>query len=273
MSMSTFRYSLGFVGAGNMAEAICRAVVGHHVFDASAVVAADPVAARREVFATSLGVTAVTSSADVARQSATIVLACKPQQMADVLAEIRSSVTSQQLVISIAAGVSTAYLQKELGASVPVIRVMPNTPLFVGEGMTAISAGANVGESHLQTAEKIFGQAGRTVRVEERLMDAVTAVSGSGPAYFFYLIEAMIEAGVQQGLSRESAKVLAGQTCVGAGRMVLESEHEPAELRRRVTSPGGTTLAAITVMESAKTQAVLIDAVNAAAKRSSELGK
>jgi pyrroline-5-carboxylate reductase len=271
--MSAWPYSLGFIGAGNMAEAICRSVVGCNVYAAAGVMAADPVEARREVFASSLGVTVTADSVEVARQCATIVLACKPQQMADVLAQIRGVVASEQLVISIAAGVSTTFLQNELGGSVPVIRVMPNTPLFVGQGMTAISAGVGVGDDQLRIADAIFGQAGRTVRVDERLMDAVTAVSGSGPAYFFYLIEAMVEAGVACGLSRETATLLAGQTCVGAGRMVLESEHEPAELRRRVTSPGGTTLAAITVMESAKTQAVLIDAVKAAAKRSSELGR
>lgn len=267
------RYRLGFVGAGNMAEAVCRAVVTHHVFSGDQMTAFDPAERRRRLFREEFQVESSADNATLGSQSEAIILACKPQQIPAVLAELRGSITADQLVISVAAGISTGFVQAGLSEAVPVVRVMPNTPLLLGFGASAICKGASTSDEHVALAVKVFGSAGLVLTMDERLMDAVTAVSGSGPAYFFYVIEAMVQAGTELGLSRADALKLAAQTCVGAGRMVLDGQAEPEELRRQVTSPGGTTEAALAVLEAEGVKRVLGQAIKAAAQRGRELGQ
>jgi len=264
-------YDLGIIGAGNMAEAIVRGVTGSGVLPGERIVVSDPLVGRRELFTNALGVAAVADNA-VPASCPRFLLAVKPQRMAEVLAEIAPVVQAQALVVSIAAGVATALLEKGLGGKGKIVRVMPNTPMLVGAGVSALAAGPRATEADLQWAEKLFAASGKTCIVQEALLDAVTAVSGSGPAYFFYLIEAMIDAGSAEGLPADLAAMLARQTCAGAARLLEASGEAPEALRAKVTSPGGTTQRAIETMEQAGVKEALVRAIRAAAQRSRELG-
>jgi len=271
--MAGRKYKLGFVGAGNMAEAICRAVLGNNISSADELTAYDVAEPRRTLFSRKFGVELSSDNASVVHQSRTVLLAVKPQQIGDVLKEVRSAITANHLIISVAAGISTAYIENSLEKPVPVVRVMPNTPLLVGCGMTALCKGRYATDEHLELASEIFGSAGIAMITEEDKMDAVTAISGSGPAYFFYLIEAMIEAGAALGLSPRDTLTLAAQTCLGAGKMILQTQLDPTELRRRVTSPGGTTEAALRIIEAKSTKGIIVEAIKAAAEKSKQLGR
>jgi pyrroline-5-carboxylate reductase len=226
---------------------------------------------RRRVFARDLGVEAVDDNPSVATRAQTIILAVKPQQMDSVLRQIGPSLAGDKLVISIAAGVKTSRIEAAAPSGCRVARVMPNTPMLVGKGMAAICAGANATRDDLEHASEIFRCAAEVVTVDEAAMDAVTAVSGSGPAYCFYLAEAMAEAGVAEGLDRPLAEKLAAATLRGAGELLFASGESAAELRRKVTSPGGTTEAAIRTMDKSGVREALIEAVRNAARRSREL--
>jgi pyrroline-5-carboxylate reductase len=194
--------------------------------------------------------------------------------MADVLAKLAADLAPETLVISIAAGISSNFIEKHLGAAARwrVIRVMPNTPMLVGQGMAALCKGTHATSEDGAAARRIFECAAQVIEVPESLMDAVTAVSGSGPAYLFYLVEQMIRAGTDLGLSEPDARLLASQTVAGAAAMLLASDDAPAELRRKVTSPGGTTQAAITHLDDKAVGQSIVEAVKAAAARSKELG-
>jgi len=268
-------HGLGIIGAGNMAEAIARGVLRAGVLKPTQIIAADVTPARRDLFANELKVKATEDVLEVARTSKVILLSVKPQQMTSVLADLGPAMKPGTLVISIAAGISTAFIEKNLGprGKWHVIRTMPNTPMLVGEGMVAMAPGANATPADLATARKLFESAASVVEVKESQIDAVTAVSGSGPAYFFFLVEHMIAAGVQLGLSQEQAHQLATKTALGAAKMLTTSTDSPAELRRKVTSPGGTTNAAITLMQERKVDQGIVDALKAADKRSKELGQ
>lgn len=261
---------LGIVGAGNMAEAIVRGVVSAGVLAPGDIMAADPSPRRRAVFE-QIG-TAVTEDNAPAAAAPRVLLAVKPQMMDDVLAAIADAIRPDALIISIAAGVGTSRLDAALGAKGRLVRVMPNTPMLVGAGVSALCPGPRAAEEDMMWVEALLSASGRVLRVDEADMDAVTAVSGSGPAYFFYLAEAMIEAGIAEGLSPAAAALLAGATCRGAGEMLLGSEDSAAQLRAKVTSPGGTTQRAIETMDADNVQAALTRAVRAAAQRSRELG-
>ncbi len=261
---------LGVIGAGNMAEAILRGAIQAGTLTAEDVQAADPSPERRELL-TLLGVTTSDDNAAPASQS-TVLLAVKPQVLPDVLGQIAPHVRDDAVVVSIAAGVSTAALDAGLGGKGHIVRVMPNTPMLVGAGMSALCAGPRATDDDLASARRLFDASGLSVLVTEAQMDAVTAVSGSGPAYFFYLVEAMVAAGQAEGLDREVALQLARQTCMGAGTLLCETGEDPAELRRRVTSPGGTTQRAIETLDAASAKDTLASAVRAAAQRSRELG-
>ena len=267
-------YELAVIGAGNMAEAIVRGVINGGLLRPEQIVAADVSPERRSLFERELKVRAVDQNADAARSARAVLLSVKPQQMADALAGLGTVLSPEALVISIAAGISTSFIERHLGPAARwrVIRTMPNTPMLVGAGMTAIAGGPNATADDLARATRIFESAGAVIEVREDQLDAVTAVSGSGPAYFFFLVEQMIRAGVELGLSPEQASLLASRTAFGAGTMLARSTDPPQELRRKVTSPGGTTHAAITHMESAGLPQIVVDAVAAAAKRSRELG-
>lgn len=276
-------YQLGFIGAGNMAEAIATAAIKQGVLTADAVIAADPTEARRDVFA-KLGVAVTDRNEDVLRQSEQVVLAVKPQMFDSVAADLAvhapvSEGRSEQVLISIMAGITSPRLAEAVNihregapAAWRVIRVMPNTPMLVGQGMAGIARGNDASAGDEDLAVKLFSAGGKAVVVDEPAIDAITAVSGSGPAYLFYLAEAMEEAARKLGL-QDHAALLVQQTLYGAATLLGESEDDAAMLRRKVTSPGGTTEAAIKHMDGNSTQAVVINAIKAAHARSIELGK
>jgi pyrroline-5-carboxylate reductase len=213
----------------------------------------------------------VVSNVDAAREADTVVLVVKPQDMADVLAEISPALDAGTLVVSLAAGITTGFIEARLPDGVAVVRVMPNTPALVDEGMAAISPGTHCDEQHLAVAEALLSTTGRVIQVPENQQDAVTAISGSGPAYIFFVVEAMIEAGVHLGLPRVTASELVLQTVFGSATMLRETGEHPTVLRERVTSPGGTTAAAIRQLEDHKVRAAFMTAMEAARDRSRAL--
>ncbi|HSS67707.1 MAG TPA: pyrroline-5-carboxylate reductase [Nocardioidaceae bacterium] len=213
----------------------------------------------------------VVSNVEAAAKADTLVLVVKPQDMPDLLDEIAPAVRSGQLVMSLAAGITTASIESRLPEGVAVVRVMPNTPALVDEGMSAISRGSHCDEEHLIEAEELMGATGRVVRVPEKQQDAVTAISGTGPAYLFFVVEAMIEAGVHLGLPRSTATELVIQTMVGSAKLLRETGEHPTVLRERVTSPGGTTAAAIRELEDHKVRAAFMVALESARNRSRAL--
>jgi len=213
----------------------------------------------------------VVGNTDAATKADTLVLVVKPQDMAELLNEIGGVVQPGQLVVSLAAGITTSFIESRLPAGVAVVRVMPNTPALVDEGMAAISPGAHCDEQHLELAEGLLNATGKVVRVPEKQQDAVTAISGSGSAYLFVVVEAMIEAGVHLGLPRSTATELVVQTVVGSGKLLRETGEHPTVLRERVTSPAGTTAAAIRELEDHKVRAAFLSAMEAARDRSRAL--
>ena len=265
-------YKLGVIGAGNMAEALLRGVIASNFLPHGAIVASDPVLARRQLLTKDLSIACVEDNT-VPGSCGRIVLAVKPQVVPDALDSIAAVVRDDALVITIAAGTKTALLDGKLGGKGRLVRVMPNTPMLVKMGISAVAPGPRATEDDLKWTCRLFGASGQTVRVEEEMMDAVTAVSGSGPAYFFYLIEAMTAAGIADGLPPGIAAKLSIQTCAGAGKLLLDTGEKPEVLRARVTSPGGTTQRAIETLEAAGARQILIDAVRAATARGKELGK
>jgi pyrroline-5-carboxylate reductase len=211
------------------------------------------------------------SAADAAKRADTLLVAVKPQEIGALLDDIAPAVTPRNLLISIVAGVPTTTFEKRLVDGTPVVRVMSNTPVFVDEAMSAISAGAHAGEEHLARTEDLLRPVGKVIRVPESQLDAVTALSGSGPAYFFFLVEAMIDAGILLGLPRQVAAELIVQTAIGSAIMLRDSGQHPVQLREAVTSPGGTTIAAIRELENHGVRAAFLSALEAARDRSREL--
>ena len=264
------RYQLGFLGAGNMAEAIAVAAIDNGIVPADAIIAADPVDARRAVFA-DLGIEVVDDNAAVIAQAEQVLLAIKPQTLAQVGAQLASVDADRQVVMSIMAGIGSGKIVDAIGRPARVVRIMPNTPLMVGCGMAGVALGEHARAGDEALAMRLFGAAGRAILVPESAIDAITAVSGSGPAYVFYLAEAMQKAATDLGLG-EHAELLVQQTILGAAKLLAESPDSAAELRRKVTSPGGTTQAAIAHMDGNKTIDVIVNAIKAAEKRSRELG-
>jgi pyrroline-5-carboxylate reductase len=213
----------------------------------------------------------VLSTADAAARAETLILTVKPQDMAALLAELAPHVPADRLVVSVAAGITTTFIEERLAPGTPVVRVMSNTPVLVDEAMSAISAGAHAAEEHLDRTEAIFRPVGRTIRLPEAQQDAVTALSGSGPAYFFYLVEAMTDAGILLGLPRQVAHDLIVQTAIGSAVMLRDSGEHPVTLREAVTSPAGTTINAIRELEKHGVRAALLAALEAARDRGREL--
>jgi pyrroline-5-carboxylate reductase len=211
------------------------------------------------------------SAADAARRADTLLVAVKPQEIGALLDDLEGAVTPDTLVISIVAGIPTTTFEKRLADGTPVVRVMSNTPVFVDEAMSAISAGAHADESHLERTEDLLKPVGKVIRIPESQLDAVTALSGSGPAYFFFLVEAMIDAGILLGLPRQIAAELIVQTAIGSAIMLRDSGQHPVQLREAVTSPGGTTIAAIRELENHGVRAAFLSALEAARDRSREL--
>ena len=211
------------------------------------------------------------SNVEAARAADTLVLVVKPQDMEGLLAEISGHVPAGSLVVSLAAGITTGFLEERLPAGTAVVRVMPNTPALVDEGMAAVSPGQHCDEVHLREAEELLRSCGKVLRVAEKHLDAVTAISGSGPAYIFYVVEAMIEAGVLLGMPRTTSTELVVQTLYGAATMLKETGQHPTVLREQVSSPGGTTMAAVRQLDDHKVRAAFVTAMEAASERSKQL--
>ncbi|MEM7604742.1 MAG: pyrroline-5-carboxylate reductase [Myxococcota bacterium] len=263
--------SIGFIGAGTMALALARGLQKSGVAPAS-LVGSDPRDSRREAFAEA-GFRAVVTNAEVV-DSDVVILATKPQAIEVVLPELRAALAtrgSDPLVISIVAGVTLATLEGALPGA-RIVRAMPNTPLQIGAGATALAAGSRADEDAMALAVRLFSSVGIVETVNERLLDAVTGLSGSGPAFVFVIIEALADAGVKVGLHREQAQRLAAQTVLGSARLLIETGEHPGRLKDMVASPGGTTIAGLHTLESGGLRTTLIDAVEAAATRSAELG-
>jgi pyrroline-5-carboxylate reductase len=268
-----FPLAVGFLGAGQMATALASAWAKAGLLDAARSRAADPFPDARTKFEKTTGIKAVESNRDVAAACDVLVLAVKPQVMAEVLAELRPAVTAAHLVVSIAAGVTLKALADGLGQSARLVRVMPNTPCLVGASATGYSPGPTATPDDAALVERLFGAVGVAYRVPEHLLDAVTGLSGSGPAFVYVFIEALADGGVECGLPRAVAQSLAAQTVLGAAKMVLETGQHPGALKDAVASPGGTTIAGLHALERAAFRAAAMDAVEAATKRSQELGK
>ncbi len=265
-------YELGIIGAGNMAEAIVTGLLAKQVLAPSQIVAASPNANRLDEFVGRTHVQRATSNSQVARESKVVLIATKPGKVAYILEEIAPMANADALFVSVATGVSIAFMESKLGAGRKVIRTMPNTPMAVGEGAVGLARGSNATDADVALVRQYFAACAEVVEVPESQMDAVTAISGSGPAYFFFMVEQMITAGVELGLTPAQARSLAAKTALGAGKMLSESpDVSPEEFRRRVTSPNGTTHAAITAMQSAGMESAIITGVKAAASRAKEL--
>jgi len=267
--MSLKNKTIVFIGAGNMAEALIRGLLVNQVASPQQIIATDVRPDRLAALQKQFGIRIESDNAQAARAADLIVLAVKPQQMSAVLATLRPG--PQTLIISIAAGITTTRIEQELGGSIRVIRVMPNTPALVGAGAAAVCAGRFALPEDSLAAETLLRAVGIVVTVEERLLDAVTALSGSGPAYIFLVTEALIKAGIEAGLPPEVARRLTIQTVFGSALLLRESSEDAAELRRKVTSPGGTTEAAIRVMVARNLPEIFQEAVAAAAQRGREL--
>lgn len=261
-----------FIGGGQMAEAIIGGLIAGQVSRPDALWATDPVAARCDRLKSRFGILVGSDNRQAVAWADVVILAVKPQALPDVLKEIGPEL-SRVLVISIAAGVTIRAIGEQASGVRRIVRAMPNTPALVREGMTALAFGSGLSEEDRETARAVFEAVGRVIPVEERLMDAVTGLSGSGPAYVFQAIEALADGGVKMGLPRQTAELLAAQTVLGAAKMVLESGEHPAKLKDRVASPGGTTIAGLHELEQGGFRATLMGAVEAATKRSQELGR
>ncbi len=266
----TGRSGLAIIGGGKIGEALLSGLVRRSGADGIVVCERHP--ERAEELTARYGVP-VLGLAEAAARARVLLLAVKPQDIGTLLGLLAGSVDTGHLVVSVAAGVPTATIEAALPAGVPVVRVMPNTPALVDEGMSVLSAGAHADEGHLDEAETLLAAVGRVRRVPEAQQDAVTALSGSGPAYFFYLVEAMVDAGILLGLPRDLAVDLIVQTALGSAVMLRDSGEHPVQLREAVTSPGGTTIAAIRELERHGVRAALIAAIEAAHDRSVELGR
>jgi pyrroline-5-carboxylate reductase len=257
------------LGAGKMGEALLSGMLRSGTAAADVVVTArrpERAATLRERYGVD-----VVATEEAAAVADTLIVTVKPQDMGALLAELAPHCPPDRLVVTAAAGITTAFLEARLAAGTPVVRVMSNTPVLVDEAMSAISAGAHAAEEHLVRTEAIFSPVGRTIRVPEAQQDAVTALSGSGPAYFFYLVEAMTDAGILLGLPRQVAHDLIVQTAIGSAVMLRDSGERPATLREAVTSPAGTTINAIREMENHGVRAAMLSALEAARDRGREL--
>jgi len=265
--------TVGFIGAGNMAEALIRGLVRDGHISADRIRASGPRRDRLDELRAEYGIHVTTDNREVAGTSAIVVLSVKPQILDRVLREVGDRLHPGTLLISIAAGVDTETIEAGVPEGVRVVRAMPNTPALVGAGATAISAGRHANEDDLVAARAVFDAVGMTVTLDESHLDAVTGLSGSGPAYIFLILEALADAGVKVGLSRRNAQRLAAQTVMGSAKLLLETDEHPGRLKDMVTSPGGTAIAGLHTLEEGGLRTTLINAVETATKRARELGR
>lgn len=264
---------IGFLGAGKMATALAKGFVDARLVTPKQLIAADVAEGARAAFTKEVGGTVSDSNRHALKFANVLVLAVKPDQVAAVLEEIKPLFTANHLLISIAAGVPLARLEAALPAKARVIRVMPNTPALVGAGASGYAVGGSATAEDSALAQQLLGAVGVAFAVKESLLDAVTGLSGSGPAYGFLMIEALSDGGVAAGLPRSVATQLAAQTLLGAARMVLQTGKHPGELKDMVTSPGGTTIEGLHELERGKVRGAIINAVRAATEKSKKLGQ
>lgn len=262
---------IGFIGSGKMMEALLGSFLNAKLVEKGNVWVSDKSSERTEIMKSNFGVNIAENNSEVVKNSEIVFLCVKPQDMDSVLDEIPSSANESQIFVSIAAGVKLEKLKSKLNSK--IVRVMPNTPCLVGEAMSVITFAENVNDENKKVIFDLLNSAGKTLEVKEELMDAVTAVSGSGPAFFAYLIDSLAKAGEKEGLSREQALLLAEQTALGTAKLLLEKNISPEELSEMVSSPGGTTIAGREVLEKSDVAEVIQKTVAAAAARSRELGK
>jgi len=264
---------IAFLGTGNMAEALVKGLLRSGVASKEEIVCAEPRAARRDEIAARYGVKVTADNRAATEEATIILLSVKPQTMDALLEEIAPAIDHRKLVVSIAAGIPISGIARKLGGGVRIVRTMPNTPALVGAGATALARGAHATDEDLEEAKRLFEAVGIAHVVEEHHLDAVTGLSGSGPAYVFIAIEALADGGVKMGLARPVALALAAQTVLGAAKLLIETGEHPGRLKDQVTSPGGTAIAGIHALEVEGLRAALIAAVEAATKRSHELGE
>lgn len=265
-------FAIGFLGAGRMATALALGFLRAGLVKPGTLAASDVLSAAREAFAAATGGYTTPDNREICRAS-TVIVAVKPQQVPDVIRDARPALDGSQLILSIAAGIPLGKLEEMLPGGTRVIRVMPNTPALVGASATAFAGGIHATPDDLQWALRLFSAVGTALQVKEALLDGVTGISGSGPAYAYLMIEALSDGGVAAGLPREVATKLAAQTLLGAARMVLETGLHPGELKDQVTSPGGTTIEGVHELEKAGVRAGLMNAVRAATEKARRLGQ
>jgi pyrroline-5-carboxylate reductase len=265
--------NIAVIGAGHMAGALIGGMVRSKLVQGKRIIASRRSADALAELQKKWGVRTSTDNKKAVTGADIVILAVKPQMAKKVMEELAGSIRPEQLVISVMAGITTAAISKALRVDGPVVRAMPNTPCLVDAGATAIAAGAHAGEADLARVEAVFGSVGLVVTLPESALDAVTGLSGSGPVYIYMVIEAMIDGGVKMGIPRAIAAKLAAQTVFGAAKLVIETGKHPAVLKDEVTTPGGTAITAIHVLESKGLRSVLIDGVEAATKRSQELSR
>jgi len=263
---------IAVIGGGNMGEALAGGMVSAGYAPQGSIIITEPFEARRQ-YLDSKGYRTVASGSEAVREAGVVLFAVKPQILGEVLSSLKEVVTAEKLLVSIVAGATTSRFTEAFGNDARIIRVMPNTPALVGAGAAAVCTGGAASAGDLAAAREMLESVGRAVEVPESQMDAVTGLSGSGPAYVFQFIEAMADGGVCAGLPRDKALALAAQTVLGAAKMVLELDEHPGQLKDMVASPGGTTIAGLHALEKGGLRAAVIDAVMAAAKRSEELGR
>jgi pyrroline-5-carboxylate reductase len=265
--------TLAIIGTGRIGEALLRGLLASSWLRPDQVVCTDASEVRCQEVAVAHGVRATTDNRSAIEAADVVLIALKPQVLVKVIGEVGDAFDPAQTVISVAAGITTATIQDTIDGEVPVVRVMTNTPVQVDEAMSVLSGGTHAKERDLAVAEEILEHVGQVIRMDEGHLDAVTALSGSGPAYFFLLAEAMIDAGILLGLPRDVSTQLIIQTMVGSAKMLRDTGRHPVELREMVTSPGGTTIAAIRTLESARVRAAFLDAIEAAKLRSEALAR
>ena len=271
--MSVKGKKIGFLGAGNMGEAMIRGLLKAGTVPAEDIFATDVRLDRLQQLGKLYGIHTLSDNSLLVKRVDVVILAVKPQIIHSVLQEVAPAVNPKKLVISVAAGVPTVALRADLPKGVRLIRVMPNTPALVLEGVTAVAKADGLQKGDLETAEEIFGAVGKVVVLEEEALDAVTGLSGSGPAYVALMIEALTDGGVKVGLDRVTAMTLAAQTVLGSAKLLIETGAHPGQLKDMVTSPGGTAIAGIAALEEGGVRRTLISAVERATLRSRELGR
>jgi pyrroline-5-carboxylate reductase len=265
--------TIAFLGTGNMAEAIIKGLLRAGTARPESIIATGRRPERLEEIKRAYGIRTTQDNLAAAREADIVVLSVKPQAMDKLVVQVAPALDQRKLIISVAAGVPIAALERRLGAGARIIRTMPNTPSLVGAGACALARGEHASEEDLAVASRIFQAVGITTVVEENLLDAVTGLSGSGPAYIFLVIEALSDAGVKVGLPRYTALKLAAQTVLGSAQLLIETNAHPGQLKDQVTSPGGTAIAGLHTLEAGGLRTTLINAVEAATRRAKELGE